>query len=169
MLLDNGVENISKERFRILLYLCVKRAQREPSLHLHRSLRNPEIYGGLPDGRCGGLDQFAEMATSMRLIVERDDDYHFLPKLNMEHTFDSIRLENLVEVYANEIAPLTGARRAVSESLREAGRMDQRMVAELRFDDAKIAYAWDKAAFAKPRYLSVNEKETASESGVRFC
>jgi len=167
-LLDDGVEIILKEKFRTLLYLGVKRAQREPSLHLHRSLRNPEIYGGLPDGRCSGLDQFAEMATSMRLIVERDDGFHFLPKLGMEHTFDSIRLENLVEVYANEIAPLKAARRVASESLREIGQVGKRGVAELRFDDLRIAYAWDTEAFSKPRHRSINEKETASESGEPF-
>ena len=165
---DDGVEDISKEKFRMLLYLCVKRAQREPSLHLHRSLRNPEIYGGLPDGRCSGLDQFAEMATTMGLLIDRDDDYHFLPKLGMEHTFDSIRLENLVEVYANEMAPLKAGRRMISESLQEVGRIDKRSVAEFRFDDLRIAYAWDTAAFSKPRYQDLNDKETASESGEPF-
>jgi esterase/lipase len=165
---DDGVEDISKEKFRMLLYLCVKRAQREPSLHLHRSLRNPEIYGGLPDGRCSGLDQFAEMATSMGLIIDRDDDYHFLPKLGMEHTFDSIRLENLVEVYANEMAPLKAGRRVISESLREVGQIEKSLLAELRFDDVRIAYAWDTEAFSKPRYHDINDKETASESGEPF-
>ncbi len=165
---DDGVEDISKEKFRMLLYLCVKRAQREPSLHLHRSLRNPEIYGGLPDGRCSGLDQFAEMATSMGLIIDRDDDYHFLPKLGMEHTFDSIRLENLVEVYANEMAPLKAGRRVISESLREVGQIEKSLLAELRFDDVRIAYAWDTEAFSKPRYQDINDKETASESGEPF-
>lgn len=167
-LLDGNVYSISKQRFHLLLYLCVKRAQRESSLYLHESIRNPDIYACLPDGKCSGLDQFVKMATSMRLLLEDKDEYQFLEKLDMEHTFDSIRLENLVEVYANEVAPLKGARLAVRDAMREVDKIQTEAVGSLRFDDMKISHVWDKAMFSAQRYQAINVQETATESGEPF-
>ncbi len=167
-LLELDVRQISKQRFHLLLYLCLKRAQQESSLHLHESIRNPDIYARLPDGVCTGLDQFLKMATSMRLLEENENEYQFLKKLDMEHTFDSIRLENLVEVYANEVAPMKGARLAVRDSLREVDKISKEEVASLRFDDMKISHVWDKQKFSKPHYQAINARETATESGEPF-
>ena len=167
-LLEQDVRRISKQKFHLLLYLCLKRAQQESSLHLHESIRNPDIYARLPDGMCSGLDQFVKMATSMRLMEEDRDKYQFLTKLDMEHTFDSIRLENLVEVYANEVAPLKGAQLAVRDALREVAKIRREALATLRFDDLKISHLWDKAKFSAPRYQAINARETATESGEPF-
>ncbi len=167
-LLEGEVHEISKQKFHLLLYLCVKRAQRQSSLHLQESVRNPDIYACLPDGICSGLDQFVKMATSMQLLAEDKDEYQFLKKLDMEHTFDSIRLENLVEVYANEVAPLKGARLAVRDAMREVDKISKEEVASLRFDDMKISHVWDKVSFSKSQYQAINARETATESGEPF-
>ncbi len=167
-LLDGEVHNISRPKFHLLLYLCVKRAQRESTLHLHESIRNPDIYACLPDGICTGLDQFVKMATSMRLLEEDKDDYVFQKKLDMEHTFDSIRLENLVEVYANEVAPLKGARLAVRGAMQEVDEIEKEAIASLRFDDLRISHVWDKTIFTASRYQAINAQETATESGEPF-
>ena len=50
-------------RFQRLLYLVVKHTQREPVVHLHRSLRNPGAYAGLPHGECDGLEQLLASAN----------------------------------------------------------------------------------------------------------
>jgi esterase/lipase len=167
-LLERGVRRIPKQKYHLLLYLCLKRAQREPSLHLHESICNPDIYARLPDGICSGLDQFLKMATSMRLVEEEREEYQFLKKFDMEHTFDSIRLENLVEVYANEMAPLKGARLALRDAMREADKIRKEELAALRFDDLKISHVWDKAMFSAPRHQAINARETATEPGEPF-
>ena len=167
-LLERDVRRISKQKFHLLLYLCLKRAQQESSLHLHESIRNPDIYARLPDGTCAGLDQFVKMTTSMYLMVEDEDEYQLLSKLDKEHSFDSIRLENLVEVYANEVAPLKGARLALRDALRDADKIQKEALAALRFDDLKISHVWDKAAYSAPRHQAINARETATESGEPF-
>lgn len=167
-LLDLGVKEVSEEQFRVTLYLCVKRAQRESSFYLHKSVRNPEVYGGLLGGECGGFDQFIDMAKSMDLLTANKGMFRFLEKLGMEHTFDSIRLENLIEVYANEIAPLGDGRRVVTESIEEMKVLSSGRIADHRFDDMKIAYAWDRARFSTPRHQAINIKETATESGEPY-
>lgn len=167
-LVDQDVASIESDRFRRMLYLAVKRVQSESDIYLHRSLRNPQAYRGLVGGECAGLDQFLDMASKMGLLDSGDHEYRFLPKLRAEHEFDAIRLENLVEVYANEAAPLRGVAQAVTEALDASGHMAPEALAMLRFDDSLISFEWDRQQFSKPRHEQVNRQETATESGEPY-
>jgi esterase/lipase len=167
-LVDRDKDAIDDAHFHRMLYLAVKRLQSEPEVHLHRSLRNPEAYGGLIEGKCAGLDQFLRTASKTDLVQHVDGDYQFLPKLRAEHTFDEVRLENLVEVYANEAAPVRGVAYSVKEALDEAASITAETLARLRFDDELIGYEWDRREFSKLRYREINEAETATESGEPF-
>lgn len=167
-LVDREQSAIEDVRFRRLLYLAVKRVQSESEVYLHRSLRNPEAYGGLLENECAGFDQFLETASKSALINHGDGKYRFLPKLRAEHAFDEIRLENLVEVYANEAAPVGAVALAVSEALDGADLVTPETLARLRFDDELIGYEWDRSQFSKPRHRAINDAETASESGEPY-
>ena len=166
--LDRGQAEVDHATFHKTLYLAAKKAQREPSINLHRSLRNPEAYSGIIDGPCPGLDQFLKTATSMALLERKNGRYRFLPKLCQEHGFDEIRLENLVVVYANEVAPISGVTRSVKQAVEEAPALDDRMLARMRFEDELMAYAWDRQYFSKARYGKINQQETTTESGEPF-
>ena len=167
-LVDRDQDAIEDARFRRMLYVAVKRLQSEAEINLHRSLRNPQAYGGLLEGECAGFEQFLRTASKTDLIYHVDDEYWFLPKLRTEHTFDEVRLENLVEVYANEAAPLRGVGYAVKEALDGGGSVAEDALARLRFDDELIGHQWDRKKFSKPRYREINDTETATESGEPF-
>jgi len=167
-LLDRGQTSIEYDSFHRMLYLAVKLVQKEPNLILHRSLKNPEAYGSLIEGICKGLDQFIKTASSLALIEQENNQYYFLPKLCDEHKFDAIRTENLVEVYANEVAPLNRVTTITKEAIDEAGKLTDKKIAHLHFDDAITSYNWDKAYFSKPRHQELNDKETATQSGEPF-
>ncbi len=167
-LVDRDQDAIEDARFRRMLYVAVKRLQSEAEINLHRSLRNPQAYGGLLEGECAGFEQFLRTASKTDLIYHVDDEYWFLPKLRTEHTFDEVRLENLVEVYANEAAPLRGVGYAVKEALDGGGSVAEDALARLRFDDELIGHQWDRKQFSKPRYREINDTETATERGEPF-
>ncbi len=167
-LIDRDQDAIEDARFQRLLYVAVKRLQSEAAVHLHRSLRNPDAYGGLLEGECAGFAQFLETASKTDLIHHVDGNYRFLPKLRAEHAFDEVRLENLVEVYANEAAPLRGVAYSVREALETADSVTAETLARLRFDDELIGYEWDRQQFSKPRHREINDAETATESGEPF-
>jgi len=167
-LVDRNQDAIEDVRFHRMLYVAVKHLQSEAEIHLHRSLRNPQAYGGLLEGKCAGFEQFLRTASKTDLIYHVDDEYWFLPKLRAEHTFDEVRLENLIEVYANEAAPLGGVASSVKEALDEAGATPEDALARLRFDDELIGYEWDRQQFSKPRHREINDAETATESGEPF-
>lgn len=167
-LMDRGQTEIDEIAFHRMLYLAVKNVQREFSVHLHRSLRNPMSYGGILESRCTGLQQFIMSASEMGLVEHAAGRYRFLPKLRAEHEFDEIRLENLIAVYANEVAAIEEVGRGVAQAVSKAEFLDERALARLRFDDARIAYAWDKWYYTKPRYAEINQLETATEDGAPF-
>ena len=49
-------------------------------------------------------------------MVREADRYRLLPKLLEDHDFHETRLENLIDVYANEMAPITAAVKAVERA-----------------------------------------------------
>ncbi len=167
-LVDRSYDAIADTRFHRMLYVAVKRLQSESEIHLHRSLRNPQAYAGLMNGECAGFEQFLETASNTGLIYHQEGEYQFLPKLRAEHGFDEVRLENLVEVYANEAAPLRGVVNSVTEALDSADSISGETLARMRFDDELISYEWDAQAFSKPRHRAINDAETATESGEPF-
>ena len=94
------------------------------------------------------------------------DTYMFLPKLREELGFDRVRVENPVVVYANEIAPLTGARGAIEKALNSASEINERELAHRRFDDQLMRHAWCLQTYRQPRHAKINEMETATQSGA---
>lgn len=168
MEMDRGRTLVACDRFHRTLYLALKNAQREPAIHLHRGLRNPEAYDGLLEGRCASLDQFISSTSRLGLVDRRENGYHFLPKLRQEHDFDRIRMENPIVVYANEMAPIRGAWHALEKAGEAAAGIDDRELARLRLDDEIRAYAWDKKKFASGKYSRINDQETATEDGTPY-
>ncbi len=167
-LVDRGRIEIDQKQFHKMLYITVKHVQHAASVHLHRSLLNPDAYGGLPEAECEGLSQFLRTTTSMDLVKSADGIYRFLPKLREEHAFDEIRLENLLAVYANEVEPIYKIHRAVNLAIKQAAKLSARQLALLRFDDELVACTWDKAQYSKPRHASINEREIATADPMPF-
>ncbi len=163
-----GETQCPRERFAKVIYLAVKELQQQPTVFLHRSLRNPDGYRGVLDDDCKGLAQFVAVATQAELVTSDAAGYRFLPKLCEDHEFHSIRLENPIAVYANEVEPITAVAKALDSAERSAGRLDARGLAALRFDDERVAFKWDYAHYRKPRYASINLQETATESGAPY-
>ncbi len=167
-LVERGETEVELARLRRALYHAVKHAQREPRVHLHRSLRDPAAYAGLPDGECDALDRLLATAESMALVERDGETVHLRAKLREEHGFDEVRLENLVLVYANEVAPIGAVRRAVEGALEGSADEDLKALARKRFDDQRIAHAFDRHAFSAEQHASINSLETATEAAEPF-
>ena len=165
---EAGEDEIPCAHFHRLLYLTVKHAQRESGVRLHRSLRNPEAYGGLIEGRSRGLQRFLRTTRNSGLVERSDGSYRFLPKLREESGFDEVRLENPVLVYANEVAPIHGVHVAMERAGADSARLGAEEIAKLRFDDERLEWAWDREAFSRERHVELNAKETATEPGGPF-
>lgn len=168
LLVARGRTEITQRELHSILYLAVKNIQRLGSAQLHRSLRNPEFYGDLLLGRCQGLAEFVKSTSAMQLLQAENGLYRFLPKLRAEFTFDEIRRENMVVVYANEVAPLSDVCQAIASAIERAPDLSAAELALLRLHDEQMSLQWDKLQFSKPRHLPINELETASANPEPF-
>ena len=167
-LLDRGTSEIGHEPFHTLLYLAIKNAQQEPSINLHRSLFNPERYDGIHKGVWKLFEQFLDMATSTGLIDVTPDHYRFLPKLTEDHAYHEVRLENTVSVYANEVAPVTGACRAVDQAVQSNSAAEKTNLARLLFDDEMRSFRWCRGNYSKSKHAHINDQETATENAEPY-
>lgn len=167
-LLDKGQTEIDRDDFHKCLYLAIRKAQESDAIKLHRSLTNPEAYDGIHKGSCDGFEQFMDMAANLGLVETNLDHYRFLPKLTEEYALHSVRLENPILVYANEVTPVKEACHAVETAIVEAKVLDRPSLSDLLFEDELRAFYWCKKAYAKPRHTELNDQETATESGEPF-
>ena len=156
-----GDRSINKARFHKALYLCIKAIQKLP-VNLHRSLQNPEEYGMLMDGGSSRLQQFLDTASKMELINITDNRYILQHKLIDNFHFDEVRTENLISVYANEIAPLHEVTALLDKTCDAIDEVSDQQIADLRYDDQLRALAWDRQQYSKPRHQEINQQQTAT-------
>jgi long-chain acyl-CoA synthetase len=168
LLVNKGKTGVSKAFFHKALYLAIENVRAQPSIYLHDSLQNSQTYGRVIENACPELAEFLTSAAAAKLVEADPERYRFLPKLREDQEFHRVRLENPIAVYANEMAPVAGAVRAVEQALRQAGKLDERALAKLLFADECAAYAEDRRAYSQPRYQEINRQQTATESGEPF-
>ena len=156
-----GIRRIRCIRFHKMLYLAIKNLQKT-DYHLHRSLLNPEEYGAIVNQTNNRLEQFLKSVQTMELV--RVDSSHYLleDKLIADFEIDKIRTENLISVYANEVAPLSKAIAIIDSAVVHIKDLDAKKFAQYRFNDQLLALEWDRKQFNKPRYNEINAQQTAN-------
>lgn len=159
--IDNKRSFIEKSRFYTVLYIAIKNLQKNPDIHLHHSLLNPDEFGELVHGVSSRFDQFVCIAKKAELIAEQDACYHFLPKLCADHDFDQIRLENPIAVYNNEAEPLSTVRDTLLAADRLYQHIDPLQLAAWHFDDEQLALAYEQQMFSSPHNGDFKNQETA--------
>ena len=167
-LMNRGVSSIPREQFQRLIYHGIKAIQPIQTIHLHRSLVNPNTYRQLLSHSSFELDRFLRSATSAELIDIEKETIKFLSKLVAEHEFDQVRLENPIEVYANEIAPLGKVCAAIDKVVADGIEEARAPGAEAHFDDKVMLFRWDKRLFDQAEHNEINALQTATEDASPF-
>lgn len=166
--LEHGQTRLPRQRLARLIYLALKKLQPRRDIHLHRSLYNPHLYRQLLDGDWLELREFLDSAVAAQLIARDGDDLLLLDKLRQEHDFDSVRLENPIDVYANEVAPLDGVREATAAAWGSIDAQTARDFAAFAFDDLRIEHEWDRRLFDKEKHRELNARESATADAAPF-
>jgi esterase/lipase len=166
-LYQNGLRRLRCIRFHKMLYLAIKKLQ-NTDYHLHRSLLNPEEYGVIVNEGSSRLDQFLSTVQSMELVQIEHGHYVLQEKLIADFEIDEIRTENLISVYANEIAPLKKVTSIIDSVLIQVKALSTQQYALNRLDDQLLALEWDRKQFNKERYSEINAQQTASADANWF-
>ncbi len=164
---EQGLQRIECGRLHKMLYLGIKLLQKTEH-DLHRSLCNPDEYGAIINQGSIRLDQFLRTAENLKLIHIEDGHYVLDEKLITDFEIDEVRTENLINVYANEVRPLSRITRIIDSAMKRAGKLSTRALAEHRFDDQLVSYQWDRARFQRERYREINEQQTQTADANWF-
>ena len=165
---ERGETKFPLAEFKRVIYLGIKKLQRHRQVHLHRSICNPTVYRDLLSAETPELGQFLQSAVNAELIELRGSDIVFLDKLATDHEFDSVRLENPIEVYGNEVEPIVEVGSALDTAVAELSSIGPRDYAKLSFDDELVGFEWDKTFFNKQEHQEINQRETATEDPRPF-
>ena len=165
---ENGDTQFPLTEFKHVIYLGIKKLQQHRQVHLHRSICNPTVYRDLLSAETPELGQFLQSAVNAELIELRGSDIILLDKLAIDHGFDSVRLENPIEVYGNEVEPIKEIASALDTAVAELGSLGPREYAKLSFDDELVGLEWDRTFFDKPEHREINQRETATEDPSPF-
>ena len=165
---ENGSQHLPMNEFKHVIYIAIKKLQKHRHVHLHRSICNPSVYRALLKSETPELTQFLQSAETAGLIETRPEEIRFRDKLAIEHEFDSVRLENPVEVYANEVEPVVEVDAAIEAAIAEVGELDATAYARFVYDDELVAYEWDKGLFNDAAHREINERETATADARPF-
>jgi len=166
--LEHGMARLDRHRLARLIYVALKKLQTRDDVYLHRSLYNPQLYRQLVDGDWQELREFLDSAVAHELIARDGDALLLLDKLRQDHDFDSVRIENPIEVYANEVTPIDAARDATASAWDTFDALTARDFAALAFDDLRIEHEWDRRLFDKDRHREMNARETATADASPF-
>lgn len=165
---ESGTMEIPEQRFRESLYLAVKRLQSHREVRLHRGLCDPTRYQPVLESAPSALSEFLHSAEAAALLERTNGTLVLKPKLVDEHEFDAIRLENPIEVYANEAEPLKPVGGAVRAAVAEAATLTPRELAYELHDDELKSLEWDRALYAQRKHYEINERETATADPSPF-
>ncbi|MBT8447906.1 MAG: alpha/beta fold hydrolase, partial [Gammaproteobacteria bacterium] len=160
--IDSGAQGIGRARLTNALYIATKLVQRQRHIHLHRSLSNPSVYGRVLHDESEELNQFLRSAARAELIETKPGQLRFREKILAEHAFDQIRLENPIEVYANEVGPLPIVASCVRDAMDKAITCSSSDMATFRFDDQIKQFEWDRYIYSDRKYDEINRVETAT-------
>ncbi len=167
-LVGEGRTEIDRGDFHKALYLGLKNIQAAHGVNLHRSLLWPDRYRRLIDGESPELDLFLKTCRDAGLIERTPQAYRFLDKLRVEQTFDEVRLENPVLVYANEVAPLRPVIETMDAALRSLHAATEAEVGSFLFDDELRGHQWSRDHYATAPYAEINARETATQDGAPY-
>ena len=98
----------------------------------------------------------------MKLVCIDSGQYTLDEKLEEDFHIDEIRTENLISVYANEIAPLSKVTSVIDLAIKLFHQIDARKFSDYRFHDQILALEWDRKMFDTKRYEEINAQQTAT-------
>jgi esterase/lipase/1-acyl-sn-glycerol-3-phosphate acyltransferase len=134
------------------LYLAVQRLQQSGHLALHANLTDPDLqYLLVTNTPHPFVEDFARRASELGLLSCQDQTWEPNTDLLLEPwSFSSVRLKNFIQVYYNEVEPLTEVMQAVRYAMRADLEAHGVTFSNAMHDYEDQLYEADHAAFVTP-------------------
>ena len=150
-----------KRRFEVLdlqkrLYLVTQRLQESGHLALHPHLTDPDLqYLLVTDTPHPFFEDFARRASELGLLTRKDQVWEPNTDLLLEPwSYSSVRLKNFIQVYFNEIEPVTEVMQAVRYAMRTDLEAHRTTFSDAMHHYEDRLYEADHAEFITPATMS---------------
>ncbi|PCI22746.1 MAG: acyltransferase [Piscirickettsiaceae bacterium] len=161
-------KHVNKKKFHELLYIATKLLQQHKQLNFHETLQNPSTYRNILFKNTDGFDQFLRSVYAADLIQKEGVYYVFTGLLSNKPSFDSIRYQNPVTVYTNEVAPIKQVQEVIKKCLTFKPNKRLHEVAEMLFDDELIEHQIDIKRYQQEQYRKINDAQPATKFAEPF-
>jgi esterase/lipase/1-acyl-sn-glycerol-3-phosphate acyltransferase len=138
------------------LYLIVHRLQQDGELALHANLTDPDLlYLLVTDTPHPFLEDFARRASELGLLTCEDQVWEPNTDLLLEPwSFSSVRLKNFIQVYYNEVEPVTEVMQAVRYAMRADLEAHRETFSNAMHNYEDQLYDADHAAYVTPATIA---------------
>jgi esterase/lipase len=129
------------------VFLAATQLKKNPSLHLHRSLKADQIHL-LTDDRFGKVRDFITVALEKGNLREKNGQlFKDHSKFSSPYDFHRARIDNPIEVTANAVEPLTELQQNIRRLAYQPGFWIKRKVAKYLMQEAVHEYENDYKKF----------------------
>jgi esterase/lipase/1-acyl-sn-glycerol-3-phosphate acyltransferase len=138
------------------LYLAVQRLQENGDLALHPNLLDPDLHYLLATATPHPfVEDFARRANELGLLTCQDQVWEPNTELLLEPwSFNSVRLKNFIQVYYNEIEPVTEVMQAVRYAIRANLEAHRTTFSDAMHNYEDQLYEADHAEFVTPAAIA---------------
>ncbi|MBI3014121.1 MAG: alpha/beta fold hydrolase [Candidatus Tectomicrobia bacterium] len=163
---SRGLPGLPVSQLRHTVYAIAETVCQEPDIHLHPDLLDPSaLYSLLTEDGQPKFTHLLQRLEHAGLIEQTEDTIRFNEeKIRQAPAFGRMRLENILQVYSNEVQPLTTVTEAVARQIKSPRRFTGPDLADALFTGDLQVYEkeWqstaahsDRLAESKPHGLGV--------------
>lgn len=157
----------SKRRFHMTLYISIKFLQKNAQLYFHKTLKNPSIYRAILTMKSAEFNQFLRGTYHAKLLIDDGENYIFSEKICTKNNFDTIRIQNPIAVYSNEVKPVPQVQEAVQKALHFNNDTQCIELSEFFFDDEIREFQWDRSEYLGQQFARINQQQFIDEEAAK--
>ena len=149
-----NIVSISKDQLHKELYLVLKTLQQKSGIRLHSGLLTPHLYGDILSGNNVDVLKYIESLEKQGVLVIGSNTIYLSGKFNFNVDPLTVRVENLLVVYYNEIQPVSLVGNVVKSVISDMHKVTNKDIALHLLDDQKLSLTYDKKLYSNDKYNS---------------
>jgi esterase/lipase len=149
-----NISSVSKKQLYKELYLLLKTLQHTVGIRLHDGLVVPQMYSDILSGENVNVLKYIDSLEKQGLLIIGSDTFYLSGKFNFNVDPLTIRVENLLVVYYNEIQPVFLIGKVVKQVINSIDKVTNKDIALHLLDDQKLSLLYDKSLYDNDKYNS---------------
>jgi len=149
-----NIVSISKDQLYKELYLVLKTLQYKPEIRLHRGLLTPRLYSDILSGNNVDVLKYIESLEKQGVLVIGTNTIYLSSKFNSNVDPLTVRVENLLVVYYNEIQPISLVGEVVKGVISGMHKVTNKDIVLHLLDDQRLSLTYDKKLYRNDKYNS---------------